>query len=827
MYLFSDILSKFAPQNKNIYNTNVFIMKFSGLFLVGILTAAPVLAQEEAGYQLPPKVLQDIAMAPLTPDVEFNDACTYMVQLNKRPFLSLEEQASTEYRLGGARFNPDTYSVSRTPAYDKATLVSATTLAETPVTGLPAGCIVWSAQWAPSNDRLIILTKEKDGIYLYACGLDGVAKRISNRRMNGVQGTRVMWLNDTDFIFNAVPEGRGPAPALNNVPQTPIIQQNLGKESAARTYQDLLKNKNDEQQFEYYFTSQLVKVTAQGEQEIGKPGIYSRVSLSPDASMILVTMVEKPYSYTVPYSSFPNTIKVMDAQGKDVKVLAKTPLLITAMGYDTTSPYPRQYAWRADKPATITWAEALDGGNPKGKKLDFLDAVYQLEAPFNGEKQLVVKTPKRYRGIQWCDDEFAIVNESSSQTRLTHMYSFVPCGDGKLTTVFEYKSGDQYANPGRIMTKKNEYGSSVIYTDKKHNILMLNNSTGASDEGDMPYISRYDIAKKKNTILWRCQAPYYEQLVTVKDMDKLQFITSRESKTRPANIYLHDLKKKQEKALTAFENPYKMMEGVTQQQIKYKRADGVDLTATVYLPAGYDKDRDGRLPVYMVGYPREYRSKADAAQVRGSQYTFPVMTYRFPAMFVTRGYCVMENVEMPIVGDENTEPNDNYIDQLVMDAEAAVKAIHELGVGDTARIGVGGHSYGGFMTGNLMTHTKLFKAGIARSGAYNRTLTPFGFQSETRTYWEAPEVYNAMSPFMYADKLSGALLLIHGELDNNTGTFPIQSERFYQALQGHKATVRYVVLPLESHHYTAKENVLHLLYEQDAWLEKYVKNAGK
>jgi len=794
------------------------------ILLAAAFSASSALAQEESGYRLPPKVLQDIALAPLTPQVEFNDACTYMVQLNKRPFLSLEEQAQTEYRLGGARFNPDTYSISRTPAYDKATIVDANTLAETVVTGLPANCVVWNAEWAPSNDRLIVLVKEKDGIYLYACGLDGVAKRLSNRKMNGTQGTRLHWINDTDFVFMAVPQGRGAAPALNNVPQTPIIQENLGTSSPARTYQDLLKNKNDEQQFEYYFTSQLVKVTPQGETEIGAPGVYSQVSLSPDGSMVLLTQVEKPYSYTVTYRDFPTTVKIMDINGKDVKTLAKNPVIVTAMGYDTTSPYPRYFTWRNDKPATVIWVEALDGGNPRGKKLNYLDAVYQLEAPFSGEKQLVIKTPKRFRGIQWCDDQFAIVSDASRQAHSTRMSSFVPCGDGKLTTIFEWKTEDNYANPGRIMTHKGQYGSPVIYTDKKHNMLMLN-SEGASDDGDMPYVSRYDIAKKKNTILWRCQAPYYEQVIANKDIAKLQFITSRESNTRPANIYLRDLKKKSEKALTSFENPYKAMEGVTHEQIKYKRADGVDLTATVYLPAGYDKDRDGRLPVYMVGYPREYRSKADAAQVRGSKYTFPVMTYRFPAMFVTRGYCVMESVEMPIVGTETTEPNDNYIEQLVMDAEAAVKAIYDLGVGDTARIGVGGHSYGGFMTGNLMTHTKLFKAGIARSGAYNRTLTPFGFQSETRTYWEAPEVYNAMSPFMYADKLSGALLLIHGELDNNTGTFPIQSERFYQALKGHKATVRYVVLPLESHHYTAKENVLHLLYEQDAWLEKYVKNA--
>jgi dipeptidyl aminopeptidase/acylaminoacyl peptidase len=265
------------------------------------------------------------------------------------------------------------------------------------------------------------------------------------------------------------------------------------------------------------------------------------------------------------------------------------------------------------------------------------------------------------------------------------------------------------------------------------------------------------------------------------------------------------------------------MKGVSKEQIRYKREDGVDLTATVYLPAGYSKEKDGRLPVIMWAYPREYKSASDAAQVRGSKYTFTSISYGSPIFWVKKGYCVMDNVEMPIVGGNGVEPNDNFTEQLVMNAEAAAKVIHEMGVGDTSRLAVGGHSYGAFMTANLLVHTNLFKAGIARSGAYNRTLTPFGFQAETRTYWQAPEVYNAMSPFMYADKLNGALLLIHGELDNNSGTFPIQSERFFQALKGHGATVRYVVLPLESHGYSAKENILHMLYETDSWLEKYVK----
>lgn len=303
-------------------------------------------------------------------------------------------------------------------------------------------------------------------------------------------------------------------------------------------------------------------------------------------------------------------------------------------------------------------------------------------------------------------------------------------------------------------------------------------------------------------------------------------ITSRQSITEPANLCSRDLKKKKFAQLTHFANPYPAMANVSKQKIKYKRADGLDLTATVYLPAGYDKAKDGPLPVLMWAYPREYKSKAEASQVRGSQYMFTNINYGSPVYWVLRGFCIMENVEMPIVStSEGAEPNDDFIEQLTMNAEAAVKVISEMGVGDPNRVAVGGHSYGAFMTANLLTHTKLFKAGIARSGAYNRTLTPFGFQTETRTYWEVPEIYNAMSPFMSADKLHGALLIIHGEMDNNSGTFPIQSERLFSALKGHGAIARYVVLPYESHGYAAKENILHLLYECDLWLDRYVKNA--
>lgn len=808
----------------NDYHKNYVSMKRTYLILAFAFAAVCTWAQG-ISYQRPPKVIEDIALAPATPSVSFNDNHTYMLQLQASPYYSVSELAQPELRLAGARINPGTYSLSRRRGYISAVVKQMKTGKETAVTGLPEDAAIMKAVWYPKGEKILFACREKDGIYLYAASCaDGKASRVTSRRMNATVGIYVYWLDDDSFLMAAVPEQRGGVPVRNEVPAGPVVQENLGKEVAAPTYQDLLKNKYDEDLFEYYFTSQLVKITPQGEEEMGKPGIYNYLAVSPDKSLLLAVVIEKPYSYTVPYMDFPSTTLVMDMQGQVVKKIQETPVIVTAMGYDTTSPYPRHHAWRPDKPATLYWVEAQDNGNPRSKKVDNPDIVYQQEAPFTSPKQEVCRTTMRFRNIQWCDDSFALLSESSRATRRNKIYRFKPCSGGQPELLFDLSTDDQYGNPGSPYTVKNGYGKYVLYTDNSHSQLLMTGE-GASPEGDMPFVSRYDMNKKKSTILWRCKAPYYETVVDIVSPEKLQVITSRQSRTEPVNYYLKDIRKNKETALTKFGNPYPMLEGVTKEKIKYKRADGIDLTATVYLPAGYDKERDGRLPVLMWAYPREYRSANDAAQVRGSQYMFTKINYGSPVFWVTRGYCVMESVEMPIVGVDDKEPNDTYIEQLVMDAEAAVKVITDMGVGDPDRIGVGGHSYGAFMTGNLLTHTKLFKAGIARSGAYNRTLTPFGFQAERRTYWEAPEVYNAMSPFMYADKLSGALLLVHGELDNNTGTFPIQSERFYQALKGNKATVRYVVLPLESHAYSAKENILHLLYEEDAWLEKYVKNA--
>jgi dipeptidyl aminopeptidase/acylaminoacyl peptidase len=356
----------------------------------------------------------------------------------------------------------------------------------------------------------------------------------------------------------------------------------------------------------------------------------------------------------------------------------------------------------------------------------------------------------------------------------------------------------------------------------------MNNPVGSSPKGDLPFIAKFNLKTKEQTMIWRSDEEHYESMVKVIDFDKKLMLTRRESEKEFPNYFIRNMNNLEIKPLTNFTDPYPMLQGVTKEKIHYKRADGVDLTGDLYLPKNYDSKKDGKLPVFIWAYPAEFNSATDAAQVRGSQHRFTLISWASPVFWVTQGYAVLNNAEMPIVStNKEKKPNDNFVDQLRMNAEAAINALDSMGVGDKNRVAVGGHSYGAFMTANLLAHTNLFKAGIARSGAYNRSLTPFGFQNEDRTYWDDPKLYFDMSPFSYANKIKTPLLLIHGEMDDNSGTFPIQTERMYNAVKGFGGTVRYVVLPYEAHGYRGKENLLHMLYEMNAWMDKYVKNADK
>jgi dipeptidyl aminopeptidase/acylaminoacyl peptidase len=487
---------------------------------------------------------------------------------------------------------------------------------------------------------------------------------------------------------------------------------------------------------------------------------------------------------------------------------------------------PRSFDWRDDEAATITWCVPLDSGIYKSKT-DFHDAVYALNAPFTGEPKELFKTSWRFSGISWGNDQFSLVSERLASKQSGRINRYNP-GTGKMETLLERNTTDAYGNPGNPVTEKNKYGRQVIRLIDNNSRMLMNNPVGSSPKGDLPFIAKFDLATKKSEIIWRCQEGHFEYAVDVLDADKLVLLTRRESQKDMPNYYIKNLMLRiADQPITNFANPYPQLEGISKQKITYKRADSVDLSGDLYLPKNYDPKKDGPLPILIWAYPREFNSAADAAQIRGSEDKFTMVSYGGPVFWVTQGYAVLDNAEMPIVStNADKKPNDNFVDQLKMNAGAAIDKLAGMGVGDRNRAAVGGHSYGAFMTANLLAHTNLFKAGIARSGAYNRTLTPFGFQNEDRTYWQTPDLYFSMSPFSYADKIKTPMLLIHGEMDDNPGTFPIQSERLFNAVKGHGGIVRYVTLPYEAHGYRGKENLLHMLYEQNAWLEKYVKQAG-
>lgn len=793
----------------------IFPFLFLGLFCA---------AQEITTYQTPPAAIAALVTAPPTPSVNFDNKGKYMLLLERSEMPTIEELAAPELRIAGIRINPANFSASRSGAFTGITLKNIETGAIQSFTGLPAKLRAANVQWSPSQNKFLFTQENSNSIDLYVADvITRQVKKINKTPLNLLLGSVISWIDDQTVLYKTILKPASQAPKKPAAPNGPVIQQNLGKESAAPTYQDLIKSPYDEALFAFYATARLVKNVNGNEQEVGVPGTYTVAALSPDKKYILVRKLEQPFSYLVPYNGFPSNILVLEtATGNIKKNLFTLPSTESSpTGFDNVQDVPRGFRWADDAPATLLWAEPLDKGMIR-TQMEHHDAVFGLPAPFTGEKQLLFKTGMRFQSIQFTDGGFWLVNEGLSGKQKTKTSIYRP-GSETLTAFIERSTSDAYNNPGTPVTVPNNFGRNVVHIMNGNTMLMR--GQGASPKGDFPFLAKMDIQTRKQEKIWQCADGMYESVSAVVNAEQPAIIISRESPATVPNYFLLNLAAKTEKQLTNLPDQQKALQGITKKKVKYKRKDGIDLAGDLYLPNGYNAQRDGKLPVIIWAYPREFKSAADAAQVRGSQFTYTRINYGSPVFWATQGYAVLDNAEMPIVGEGDQEPNDNFVEQLTWSAEAAINHLAETGVGDRNRVAVGGHSYGAFMTANLLAHTKLFRAGIARSGAYNRSLTPFGFQNEERTYWQAPAVYQRMSPFNYADKIKTPLLLIHGEADNNTGTFPIQSERLYNAIKGHGGTVRFVLLPHESHGYAAKENILHLLWEQHQWLEKYVKNA--
>jgi dipeptidyl aminopeptidase/acylaminoacyl peptidase len=776
-------------------------------------------------YQMPPKAIADLVDAPPTPDVRRDPNHKWLLILERPNLISIEELAQPELRLAGMRINPKTNGPSRSFYYMGLKLMSIESGNEVTIKGLPQNARIRNVDWSPNGKHVAFVITKASGQDLWVADVDkGSARKLISEKISSVYGSPFAWMPDSEtLICKTVPDEMGQAPAARTVPQGPVIQEATGRKAPARTYQDLLKNPYDEALFEHHFKAQIVRATLDGKKEaIGNAGIIRRIRPSPGGEYILAETVHKPFSYLVPASRFPYRVEVWDLDGNIVKQIADLPLaeeIPIAFGAVPTG--PRSFGWRSDTPATLYWTEAQDGGDPKAEA-EIRDRLYTLSAPFTGDPKALASMELRYSGMSWGNKNLALAYGRRWKDRRMHIWRVDPeAAETNKTLLFDYSWQDRYNVPGTPLIKQLPNGYSVLLTDERAKTIYLV-SDGASPEGDRPFIDAYNLTGKKRKRLWRSEKPYYERPVDLLDVGKLTLLTRRESVGEPPNYFIRRLKKDKISQITRFPHPTPQLKDVQKELIRYERQDGVKMTATLYLPPGY-KVQDGPLPMLMWAYPREFKSADAAGQVTSSPYRFVRVSGSSPLLWLAAGYAVLDNPTMPIVGEGDKEPNDKYVEQLVASAKAAVDEVVRRGIAEPGRIAIGGHSYGAFMTANLLAHSDLFAAGIARSGAYNRTLTPFGFQAEERTYWQAPEVYFNMSPFMHADDVNEPILLIHGQMDNNSGTFPMQSERFYSAVKGHGGTARLVMLPHESHGYRARESIMHTLWEMTNWLEKYVK----
>lgn len=786
----------------------------------------PVAAQ--TAYRTPPKPIADLVDAPLPPAGFVSPQRTWLL-LAERPALPpIAEVAQPELRLGGVRLNPRTNGPSQPAYFTGLTLLRLGDGTKRPVAGLPSPARLGDLGWSPDERHVAFTHTAGDRVELWLLDVDkAAARRLGDLRLNAVAGRPLQWMPDSrSLLCRVVPAERGAPPPAPTVPEGPIVQENRGRATAARTFQDLLRNPYDEALFDYYLTARLAQVDLTGRAKaVGEPAVIQSAAPSPDGRHLLVQTLHRPYSYTLPASYFPTRIQVWDGGGKVIREIADLPLRDDIpTSFDAVAKGPRSVQWRSDAPATLVWVEAQDGGDPN-VKADVRDRLFFLAAPFTGEPQPSLGFAYRFGGVQWGTGRLALAYEGWRKTRIRRTWRFQPdAPDAPPTLVYERSTEDRYADPGNFLMQTAPDGTARLLSPDGGKTLYLVGE-GASPEGDRPFLDRFEVSSGQTTRLWRSEAPYYESPVALLDPEARRALLTRESPTEPPNYFIRDMATGKLTALTNFPHPTPQLIGVQKEQIRYKRADGVDLTATLYLPPGYDAKRDGPLPLMMWAYPQEFVSAAAAGQVQGSPYRFVRVSYWGPLFLLTQGYAVLDDPSFPIIGEGGREPNDTYIEQLVASAQAAIDECVRRGVADPNRVAVGGHSYGAFMTANLLAHSRLFRAGVARSGAYNRTLTPFGFQAEERTYWQARETYQRMSPFNYADRIRAPLLLIHGEADDNSGTFPIQSERLFQAVKGLGGTARLVMLPHERHGYRARESILHMLWETYTWLEEHVKNA--
>ncbi|HRY43523.1 MAG TPA: prolyl oligopeptidase family serine peptidase [Thermoanaerobaculia bacterium] len=792
--------------------------------LAVVATAA---AQENVAFRTPPEEIRKLVDAPLPPSVLVDPAGARLVLLDLPGYKTLAEVAEPELRLAGLRLNPKSHNRARLNVTTGISVKEIASGKNARVEGLPAAPRIQWTRFSPRGTYFSFVQCDPDGLSLWVVDLASAkASRVTPASVSAVLDFPYQWLPDESGLLVHVRPSLEPFAAPAELPAGPVVKVASGRKAPARTWQDLLKSENDEKTFAHYATTEVRRFALDGTSAaILPPAIRRSVRPSPDGKWILATTIVPPFSYRFPVYRFGYRVDVLDAAGKKAATLVEKPVQdAIPVAFDATEAGRRDFDWREDAPATVFFAEAQDGGDP-ANDVPFRDRLYLLDAPFDGTPRAFAKTRNRFGEVTWGAGGIAVLSDFRWKDRNTKTYlAKADAGDAEPKVLFDLSSENLYALPGDFVTRVDGRGRPLLLASRDGKRLFLSGE-GYSPEGNRPFLDAYELATGKTTRLWRADGTTtYERIVRVLDAERGVLLTRVEGSKLFPNYQVRNVKARiAPRSVTSFENPYESLQAVATRKLRYRRADGIDLAGDLHLPPGYDPKRDGRLPLLLEAYPTEYKDRAAAGMVDSSPHAFVRPYWGSPVFWALRGYAVLENAQFPIVGEGEKEPNDTFVEQLVANAKAAIDALEKEGIVDPRRCAVTGHSYGAFMTANLLAHSDLFAAGIARSGAYNRSLTPFGFQAEERTYWQARDVYSRMSPFDHAAALNEPILLIHGEADNNPGTFTLQSERLFEAIQGLGGRSRLVLLPFESHGYAARENILHMLWETDTWLETWVK----
>ena len=791
----------------------------------------PMYAQENITFQKPSKEILELADFELAPAISMNSEKNQAILVYRNTYKTLDDLNQEDIRLGGLRINPKTSISSTMTFYTRIIVKDLVTQVEREVKNMPKSAKIAYITWSPDEKKIAFVNNTNNGNELWYINLERAeATRLTQAELNANMGNPITWFkNSNELIIKTQRHHYNDLINKENaIPTGPTVSvSESGIESQNRTYQDLLKDKIDEDNFEKLITTDLYRIDLTGEKKIFKSGdLFVSESFSPDGKYLMVTTLEKPFSYIVPFQRFPMKTTIYSANGNRVKVVNELPLNeVMPKGFMSVRQGKRSLRWRADKPASLFFVQALDEGD-QANEVEFRDELFTWDAPFDHNPKSLVKTPQRFGGIIFGDSQAAIVYDQWYDTRNIKTYLLNPSAQS-MKVINDRNYQDVYADPGDYQTERNEFGHQTLLIQNNKMYLV---GDGYSNNGKFPFIDEFNLETEETSRIYQSTlTDKIEDIRSIIDISTGKILVNIQSRTDYPNYYYRNIFATHEDdsltRVTHNKNPFESLNNVHKEVVKYMRKDSVELSGTLYLPEGYmEKENKEKLPLLIWAYPTEYVDKNSAGQstANPNEFTFPY--YGSFVYWVAKGYAVLDDAAFPIIGEGETEPNDTFIEQLIWNAEAAIDALDEKGYIDRTKVGVGGHSYGAFMTANLLTHSDLFACGIARSGAYNRTLTPFGFQREQRNYWEVPDVYNTMSPFMTANKMKKPMLLVHGEADNNPGTFTLQTERYFQALKGMGAPVRMVILPKESHGYVAKENILHLLWEQEQFLDKHLKD---